>query len=69
MLLVLDRKAEPLSIEHALDLWQLAWTNEVTPARSMPATRIASPNTAAASTPCILRSFLAATSPSLPVAV
>jgi RecB family exonuclease len=24
----LDRKAEPLSIGHALDLWQLAWTNE-----------------------------------------
>jgi RecB family exonuclease len=24
----LDRKAEPLSIDHALDLWQVAWTNE-----------------------------------------
>src|SRR5215471_16557113 len=24
----LDGKSEPLSIEHALDLWQVAWTNE-----------------------------------------
>lgn len=24
----LDRRIEPLSIEHALDLWQLAWANE-----------------------------------------